>query len=178
VRTKFSKTMTTFFFPVHAEFLAVVLDWIGYLRDTLWWGPDDPLFPATKIERGTNRLFRAAGLTRMHWRNANSIRKIFKASFEVCGLPYFNPHTFRSTLAQLGERICRTPEQFKAWSQNLGHEGVMTTFSSYGRVAPLRQSEIMMQLRPDRGDPTSLMELLQHALVAAQKAESAKAAPN
>ena len=27
---------------------------------------------------------------------------------------------------------CKTPEEYKAWSQNLGHEGVLTTFCSYG----------------------------------------------
>ncbi len=31
----------------------------------------------------------------------------------------------------------------KAWSQNLGHEGVLTTFLSYGQVADRRQGEIM-----------------------------------
>jgi integrase len=52
-------------------------------------------------------------------------------------LPYFKPHSFRMTLAMLGERICPTPEAFKAWSQNLGHEHVLTTFTSYGNVAQL-----------------------------------------
>jgi hypothetical protein len=33
-----------------------------------------------------------------------------------------------------GERICRTPEQFKAWSQNLGHEKPLMTFCSYGNL--------------------------------------------
>jgi hypothetical protein len=40
---------------------------------------------------------------------------------------------------QLDETRCRSPEEFKAWSQNLGHEGVLTTFYSYGTVAPRRQ---------------------------------------
>src|SRR5512147_2134420 len=31
------------------------------------------------------------------------------------------PHSLRSTLAQFGEQRCQTPEEFKAWSQNLGH---------------------------------------------------------
>ena len=46
----------------------------------------------------------------------------------------------------LGERTCRTPEQFKAWSQNLGHEDVLTTFTSYGAVSPHRQAEIILGL--------------------------------
>ena len=45
-------------------------------------------------------------------------------------------------------RLARTPEEFKAWSQNLGHGQVMTTFASYGTVSWHRQAEIMRQFRP------------------------------
>ncbi len=69
--------------------------------------------------------------------------KLFREVFTAAGLPYFNPHSFRSTLEQLGERICNSPESFKAWSQNLGHEGVLTTFTSYGQVSPQRQAELI-----------------------------------
>jgi len=34
----------------------------------------------------------------------------------------------------------------KAWSQNLGHEDVLTTFRSYGSVASTRQAEIIRNL--------------------------------
>jgi hypothetical protein len=46
-------------------------------------------------------------------------------------------------LATLGEQICPNPEAFKAWSQNLGHAHVLTTFTSYGAVALSRQMEIL-----------------------------------
>jgi hypothetical protein len=49
-------------------------------------------------------------------------------------------------LGQLGEQLCRNPEEFKSWSQNLGHEQVMTTLFSYGEVAPRRQAEIIRNL--------------------------------
>jgi hypothetical protein len=47
----------------------------------------------------------------------------------------------------LGERVCSSPEEFKAWSQNLGHEHVLTTFTSYGAVSGNRQREILERLR-------------------------------
>ncbi|MEL6487704.1 MAG: hypothetical protein AAFQ13_11260 [Pseudomonadota bacterium] len=47
---------------------------------------------------------------------------------------------------QLGERICTTPEQFKAWSQNIGHERVLTTLTSYGKVPAARQAELIRDL--------------------------------
>jgi integrase len=86
------------------------------------------------------------GLNRRHWSGAGPIRRIFKDAFEAAGFPYFNPHSFRNTLVLLGEQRCRSPEEFKAWSQNLGHEKVLTTFLSYGEVACQRQGEIIRGL--------------------------------
>ncbi len=146
VNTKSSKTFNTFFFPVGEEIREIVASWVSYLRDEKLWGNDDPLFPATRIALGVSRQFEVAGLAREHWRNASPIRKIFREAFVSAGLPYFNPHSFRHTLVQLGQDVCMTPEQFKAWSQNLGHEKVLTTFLSYGEVACQRQGEIIRDL--------------------------------
>jgi len=146
VKTKYSKTFTTFFFPVGDEIRGIVEEWVRYLLQVRLWGSDDPLFPATCVELGERLQFEAVGIERTAWETAAPIRKIFKNAFEAAGLPYYNPHSLRSTLVQLGERLCQTPEQFKAWSQNLGHEGVLTTFYSYGAVATRRQGEIIKQL--------------------------------
>lgn len=155
VKTKFSKTFKTFFFPVGEEVRDIVAEWVSYLRDGKLWGNDDPLFPATQVRLGATRQFEAAGLSRDHWSNATPIRTIFREAFNHAVLPYFNPHSFRNTLAQLGQDLCQTPEQFKAWSQNLGHEKVLTTFLSYGEVSSQRQGEIIHSLAsPQRGMST------------------------
>lgn len=146
VRTKASKSFSTWFFPVGGDALKIVTEWCQHLRDTLLWGEDDPLFPKTLIGLGENGGFQPIGLSRECWSGAGSIRTIFKAAFEGAGLPYFNPHSFRNTLVQLGERTCTTPEAFKAWSQNLGHEQVLTTFTSYGSISPQRQAELIRNL--------------------------------
>ena len=78
VRTKFSKTFATFFFPVGDEIREIVADWVSYLRESKLWGNDDPLFPATCIVLSTARQFEAAGLTRNHWSTASPIREIFR----------------------------------------------------------------------------------------------------
>jgi integrase len=143
VQTKFSKTFKTFFFPVGDEVRTTVEQWVSYLREEQLWGNDDPLFPATKVTLGPSRQFEVSGLERCHWRNTSPIRKIFHEAFVGAGLPYFNPHSFRNTLVQLGLKICRSPEEFKAWSQNLGHEKALTTFLNYGEVECQRQGEIM-----------------------------------
>ncbi|MBU1140020.1 MAG: tyrosine-type recombinase/integrase [Proteobacteria bacterium] len=146
VKTKSSKTFTTFFFPVGEEIREIVGEWVSYLREEKIWGNDDPLFPATRITLGPSHQFEAAGLERKNWSTTTAIRKIFREAFVNAGLSYFNPHSFRNTLVQLGEKKCKTPEQFKAWSQNLGHKKVLTTFINYGEVAYQRQGEIIHDL--------------------------------
>tara|TARA_R110002111_G_scaffold19919_3_gene47951 strand:+ start:267 stop:1364 length:1098 start_codon:yes stop_codon:yes gene_type:complete len=147
VNTKFSKSFITYFFPVGELPLSIIKTWIDYLTKELLFSADDPLFPKTKIENGANRKFESTGLLREHWQTANPIREIFKQAFQNASLPYYNPHSFRNTLVRLGENLCQTPEQFKAWSQNLGHEGVLTTFYSYGDVQDYRQAELIKKLR-------------------------------
>jgi len=146
VRTKFAKTFTTWFFPVGGDALAIVTDWIGWLRDERQWGDDDPLFPATAMALGEEGGFVAAGLSRHGWNTTQPIRDAFKLGCLAADLPYFNPHSLRDTLARLGERLCDTPEAFKAWSQNLGHNEVMTTLTSYGQVPAHRQAELIRGL--------------------------------
>jgi integrase len=146
VKTKFSKTFNTYFFPVGAEVVKIFEDWVWFLKEEQLFGNDDPLFPATRIELGADRQFEVTGLDRVHWGSASPIRGIFRTAFQGAGLPYFNPHSFRNTLVRLGQDLCKSPEAFKAWSQNLGHEKVLTTFVSYGAVACDRQGEILRDL--------------------------------
>ena len=160
VKTKFSKTFITYFFPVGNEIRQMVNDWVLYLRQEKLWGNDAPLFPATQTVLGAANQFEAAGLKQAHWSTATPIRAIFRESFTVAGLPYFNPHSFRSTLVRLGETVCQSPEDFKAWSQNLGHEQVLTTFCNYGAVADRRQGEIIKDLaEPKHAEQPNTVEI-------------------
>lgn len=143
VRTKGSKTFTTWFCPVGGDALQIVTGWCEHLRIGLLWGEDDPLFPKTYVGLGDQGDFQAVGLMREHWSGTGPIRTIYRRAFEAAGLRYYNPHCFRDALTQLGERVCTTPEEFKAWSQNVGHEHVLTTFMSYGKVPAARQAELI-----------------------------------
>jgi integrase len=168
VKTKRRKTFTTIFFPVGDEIRGIVEEWVTYLRENKLWGNDDPLFPATNIALDANRQFEVSGLRRTHWHTATPIRVIFREAFAKAGFPYFNPHSFRNTLAQLGQRLCKSPEELKAWSQNLGHENVLTTFLSYGEVSLQRQEEIMRGLaaspQPARSHVDEMEALLTRSL--------------
>ena len=150
VNTKFSKTFTTYFFPVGKQPLIIIREWLMHLQNELLFSPDEPLFPKTKVANNGDKRFQACGLLREHWQTAAAIRKIFKTAFTNADLPYFNPHSFRNTLVRQGEQLCQTPEEFKAWSQNLGHQGVLTTLYSYGEVQDYRQAELIKKLNQPR----------------------------
>lgn len=174
VNTKFSKTFTTNFFPVGDHIHEIVYDWVRYLKEELLLGNDDPLFPKTNVIVREDRTFKAEGLLREHWRTTSPIRKIFKDAFESADLIYFNPHSFRNTLVRLGQTACQSPEVFKAWSQNLGHEGILTTFYSYGEVQEHRQGEIFQQLKKPRVSVDQNAEDIARAVVKAMADQKAK----
>ena len=150
VRTKNRKTFTSWFFWLGTTSKRSWSDWIN--ADTngrVDVGQDDPLFPASKVMLGAERHLReSAGLGRKHWQKRSSHPQDFQGRLRRGGACPMSIHTASATRWwQLGEQICTTPEEFKAWSQNLGHEHVLTTFTSYGAVAGHRQSQIFDQLR-------------------------------
>jgi len=50
------------------------------------------------------------------------------------------------------------PEEFKAWSQNLGHQSVLTTLYSYGDVPDYRQAELIKKLSQPRVGQSQYMQ--------------------
>jgi integrase/recombinase XerD len=145
VKTKFSKTFTTWFFPVENDYLLAFKDWVTFLRQDQLFGHDDALFP--KPLMGLNDGgFACLGLSRDTYGNAGKIRDVIKTAFTDAGLPAFGPHSFRKTLGVLANIHCKTPEQFKAWSLNLGHENIATTLSAYCPVSTTRQGELIRHM--------------------------------
>ena len=137
----------TWFFPVGEDTRQVFVDWLTFLRERKKAsGRKTHSFRNRRSLPGEDLEFCAVGLDRAHWANANPVRAIFREASMLAGLPYFNPHSLRSTLVQLAYELKLDAEQFKAWSQNLGHENCLTTFSSYGEIPAARQAEIIRGL--------------------------------
>lgn len=158
VKTKFGKTIYTYFFPVGEDIKQIFVDWVNYLYKIKLFNPDSPVFPRTKLVLDKNNSFIADGIEPVCWKSANQIRKIFKEAFINAGMEYFHPHSFRTTLVRLGEKLCRPPEEFKAWSQNLGHEQPLTTFTSYGYIDEYNQGRIMKNLSNDKNNEKDTLE--------------------
>ncbi len=167
---KFGKVFPTWFFPVSDLALGILTDWAGHLRAARLFAETDPLFPATFIApNAESRLFEAAGLRRNFWAGAEPIRAIFREAFKAAGLPYANPHSFRKTLAEVGKQRFRNDvEGLQAWAQNLGHESLLTTLTSYGQVTPARQADIIKAAgqagRLETADAVLSDEIVQRAL--------------
>jgi integrase len=161
VDTKFSKNINTYFFPLGDDLQDVVIRWIEELRTEHLFGPNDPVFPKTNVSLDQGKSFRANGIEAAHWRDASPVRAIFWRAFANAGLPYFSPHSLRHTLGHLMQSVCRTPRQIKAWSQNLGHENVATTLTSYGTIDPHEQGDVIgaISLEPEAQDTDLLAKI-------------------
>lgn len=143
VATKFAKSFRTWFMPVSDRAQEIVADWVRELREDHLRGDGDALFPGTAMGLGVAGGFQAQGLERTGWDSTGPIREVFRRAFSAADLPYYNPHSFRFMLVQHAMSLDLSPEEMKAWSQNLGHADVMTTFVSYGRVPVQRQGDLI-----------------------------------
>jgi integrase/recombinase XerD len=142
MKTKAAKTFTTWFYPVDPIYLANLTDWVATLRGDLLFGSSDALFPKPTIG-WVDGAFAVTGLSKTPYTNAAKIREVVALAFAAVGMPRFHPHSFRRTLVALGNVACKSPEEFKAWSMNLGHDSVVTTMQSYCRVPQSRQRELI-----------------------------------
>lgn len=116
--------------------------------------------------------FVPAGLVRRGWTTTSPMRDVFRRAFETAGLPYYNPHSFRDMIVHHAMSLGLTIEQMKAWSQNLGHQDVLTTLTSYGSIPPHRQGEIIRQTRSAIGKNNILNDSKVLALIEAIQADA------
>lgn len=152
VRTKFSKSFTTWFLPVEQMYEDCLSNWIKELTENHLFGPTDPLFPKPQIKASRAEGYQNVGLSREHYKSNDQLRKFIKASFSAAGLPPFTPHRFRNTLVAMSNRYITTPEQLKAVSMNFGHSSVQMTVDGYGQISPQRQGEVIKALRKNIRD--------------------------
>jgi integrase len=146
VNTKNGKTISTWFLPTGTEYRECFEAWVNYLTKDKLFGPQDALFP--KPERALiDGHFSFTTLSRDTYANAAKINAVIRNAFAVVQLPEYTAHSFRKTLVQeMSDRQLPLDAQ-KAWSQNLGHENIVTTFSAYLPVSTQRQGELIKGLK-------------------------------
>jgi integrase len=142
VKTKFSKTFTTWFLPVDPVYRETFFEWVNHLRQDLLFGNEDAVFP--KLKMGiVDGAFAVTGFEREPYATAGAILTAIKNAFAAAGLPTFGPHSFRHTVVKWGDGQYKSREAFKAFSQNIGHEKELTTVGSYLKVSQERQAELI-----------------------------------
>lgn len=159
MNVKFAKSFTSIFFLIAPDVLAMLLDYVDYVRDELGWSPDHPLFPRKRQDGGS---FTVDGLDDAGWKTPGPVWDMFREAFAAAGLPYHTPHSLRRTLTLAVLRVARDPEMIKILSQNLGHEDILVTLASYGHVPLQRQAERIGALEltsSDRSDAEALADL-------------------
>ena len=153
VQTKFSKSFVTTFFPVGDDIRAVVADWVSLSADGKALGAGRSAVSGDQGRGGRQSPVRGGGSgpQALEQRRSDQDRYSRKRSRRRdCRTSTRTASGRRWRFS--GDKLCRTPEEYKAWSQNLGHEHVLTTFCSYGDVSSYRQAEIM---RSFAGAPVS-----------------------
>lgn len=173
VRTKGAKTFRTFFMPVNDHAASIVEQWVAELTTEHLWGPADPLFPKSKVGLDANGSFAPVGVTREPWASGDRAREIIQRAFTAVGLPKYHPHSIRHALIRHAMGQDLSPEEMKAWSQNLGHTDVLTTFLSYGQVPTHRQGELIRAASAPRSENDDFDD---SALLAALTARLGRAA--
>lgn len=165
VDTKAGKMIQSWFFPVGDVLEAEVKRYLDHLKTDLGFADDDPLFPAPQMGHDDADQFCAIGLSKRRWASANPMRKVYRAAFTANGLRYYNPHSFRNMLMALAYERKLDPESLKAWSQNLGHEHLDTSFNSYGQLDGNAQRRAMLALK-DSPNGANDMEAMIERLIA------------
>lgn len=146
VKTKGAKTINCQFLPVDPSYRACFTQWYSYLTDTKLFGPDDALFPKAKVCVVAGQGFANVGLAREGYAGSAKINAIVRGAFSAVQMPPYTPHSLRKTLVKFGDEKCKTMEEWKAWSMNLGHENMATTFNSYLPVTVERQMELIRKM--------------------------------
>lgn len=160
VETKFSKQIQSTLFQFDAVLISYVVEWAKYLKEVKMFNNADPLFPSTKVEQmsETEYIFEVKGVEPIYWKSTSTIRKIFEERAKKADLPYYSPHKFRHTATREATDSCKNAEQIKAVSQNLGHEHVSTTLSTYGRLHNNRVIEVISDLNFKKNNEDEIKE--------------------
>jgi integrase len=147
VATKNAKDIDTWFFPVDPEYLACFTAWVTYLKANKFFGQEDALFPKALVGIKEGEGFANLGLSREGYASTGNLNKIIRTAFTNVQMPEYTPHSFRKALFLYGVERCKNLEEVKAWSMNLGHENLSTSYNSYLPMSREHQRDTFKKFR-------------------------------
>ncbi len=143
MRAKNGKSYRAFFYARTQAFQDVFAEWIKEIT-RLGYGAEDAVFPDLKFLVG--RVGSAGGVNPM--RSIGALSNAFEFATKLVGRNC-TPHSARHTLKALGDELCKTPKERKAWSLNLGHETEQVTETHYGKLSENERGNLMKGLASD-----------------------------
>lgn len=163
MRAKNGKSFVIRWFPVPEAFHDVVAEWKGELVNG-GFDSDDALFPDTKYLSGPK-----TGIETIPPLQANGVvNRAFQVASKGLGKP-FSPHSARHCLKALGDKLCTSAEERRAWSLNLGHESVVITEMHYGKMTDGTRLQVLSSIKKKNQTSDDEKELMLkyffHALV-------------
>jgi integrase len=159
VRVKNSKSQTTRWFPGLRLAEDIVRTWSEELIG-LGLREEDALFPSDKdleswaVWRNVDRAVIEPAKT-----NA-AVRRAFMRCCKAASLQYFNPHSARHYLMSIRDEHCRTIEQRRAWSYNLGHDKETTSELNYAVMTDKKRDAAFADLGRSNFETSDEKELL------------------
>lgn len=139
MKVKFGKTRHVNFISLPDDIIVNVIQWRDYLC-SIGFKESDTLFPRID-SRFTQTNLLEQSLRKKGIQSDTTIRNIFRIAFESAGYKYIRPHNIRKTLARYAEN--QSPAFLNAVRQNLGHNSIDTTLSSYGQQSVAEQRRII-----------------------------------
>lgn len=155
-RTKNGKSLRIWFFPVPEIFAQVLNEWQTELR-SLGFAETDALFPDSLILAFPMRPRDPRPVPVM--KSTNAISAAFKIASKA--LPkQFSPHSAKHCIGQVSWSVCRTAEERKAWSANMGHDDEDVTQRYYSKISDDRMAQIFAGFAAQTGETDEEKELM------------------
>jgi len=145
-RTKNGKSVRIYFFPVPLALSATVKAWKADLV-ALGFQEKDALFPDERwlAEAGN----RSSSEIIPVMKSTHAITRAFESASARCGKRW-SPHSAKHSIGRLGSKVCKTAEDQRAWSANMGHEQEDVTRRYYQKPTSDRIDEIFQAFeRPE-----------------------------
>ena len=128
VETKRDKYIITKFMEFDDKYLKYLIEWVNILKIDYGFTDADPLFPKINEYAGGIKV------RNEFYGDASKYNFLYTKICKKVGIKVYHPHCFRHYSIAEALKYVRTGEQFKALSQNIGHEDIITILEQYGNM--------------------------------------------
>ena len=135
IKTKRSKHIISILLKFDKKYYECIRSWINFLKVECGFRGIDPLFPVVKDVVKKNFM-----------NGEGDYRKMIAKRCRDVSLPEYHPHAFRHAHIYKALSYVRNGWQFRALSQNVGHESMMTILEKYAKMRPDEYMRILREM--------------------------------